>query len=337
MGCVVARASRGLSAIENQEAQVRFSGPQVGFTNVVEACPPLLLEIAAFAVTTPQELFALALSNRCVADLIELAGEALWSQMYLQRWPAFHDCLKFKGASGWARLYAETYAGCLETTLEIYDREKKLGFAMSAMAARVQYDASRKSYVARYLSASEVQPEIVPEEENYRLRFCPVSARERLKPGFPLPSESDDARMELRELSILNIDDLSPTNSERSAMKLDTVPEAYPYRVLEGVPQGLAVGQGVELQWKMQFGSPFGWWFGTLESLHISPDGKLASASIVFPHFPSTSRWYRLRVQFGDEHMRPCAFGGFTGGIRPTDEDEHKQWMLFFPKELVVF
>ena len=48
-------------------------------------------------------------------------------------------------------------------------------------------------------------------------------------------------------------------------------PWALP-EVLEGIPE-LKVGQGVELQWKMQQGSPFGWWFGTVESLERDAGG----------------------------------------------------------------
>lgn len=67
----------------------------------------------------------------------------------------------------------ETVTGKCECTLEVFDREKKIGFAMAAMAARVTFDAgaggSGGGYIARYLSASEVRPEIIPFEEGHRL------------------------------------------------------------------------------------------------------------------------------------------------------------------------
>jgi len=44
-----------------------------------------------------------------------------------------------------------------------------------------------------------------------------------------------------------------------------------------------------------------------------------------------------LEVRIGDAELRPCSFGGFTGGLRPMSEDEHAHWMRFFPKEPVVF
>jgi len=46
-------------------------------------------------------------------------------------------------------------------------------------------------------------------------------------------------------------------------------------QVLEGVPD-LKIGQGLELQWKMQQGSPFGWWFGTVESVERDAGGARA-------------------------------------------------------------
>merc|ERR1712151_93727 len=100
---------------------------------------------------------------------------------------------------------------------------------------------------------------------------------------------------------------------------------AYPYKVLEGT-HGLRVGEGVELQWKMQSGGPFGWWYGRLEALKYGTDGK-ATATITFRHFPTTSRWYKLQFDFGDGETRPCAFGGYTGGLRAvTSEVEEQRW-----------
>jgi hypothetical protein len=105
---------------------------------------------------------------------------------------------------------------------------------------------------------------------------------------------------------------------------------AYPYKVLEGT-HGLRVGGGVELQWKMQSGGPFGWWYGHLEALERGADGRRTTATITFPHFPTTSDWYRLRVQVGDGEIRECTFGGYTGGLRATASDvEKKHWMQFF-------
>lgn len=173
---------------------------------------------------------------------------------------------------------------------------------MGAMPAQVSYESKKEEFVARYLSASEVVPEYIPLCEVHRLRFCPPSARPQLQPG--------KYSKELSEEAVI-----------------------YPYRVLEGL-DGLVVGKGVELQWKMQYASPFGWWYGHLEHLqNDAPALGLATVTITFPHFKRSSLWYRLQVIVGDERMRVCSFGGYTGGLRGVSDEEHKRWMDFFPKK----
>ena len=80
--------------------------------------------------------------------------------------------------------------------------------------------------------------------------------------------------------------------------------------------------------------SPFR--YGRLDALALSADGS-AQATITFNHFPAGSRWHRLDVVVGDSKVRDCSFGGHTGGIRPVSGEENRQWMMFFPKEPVVF
>jgi len=289
---------------------------------VVECLPPLLFEIVGYAAGKPNEFAGLCMSSRVLTAQLEFVVDSLWSGLFKCRWPTFHECLRYQGGQDWKSLYRETLAGRCECTLEVFDREKKLGFAMAAMAARIQYESRMDAYVARYLSASEVLPEKIPVCEESRLRFCPESARERLRPGFPAAgSTARDGGRCSRTTELVKASASSPS---------------YPYRVLEGFSD-LRADQGVELQWKMQYGSPFGWWYGHLESLTHEPDGKTARATIAFQHFPSTSRWYRLEVTFGDSEMRACSFGGYTGGIRSVSEAEAERWMRFFPKEPVVF
>jgi len=281
-------------------------------TMLVECHQPLLLEIASYVSDSATDVVNFTnLTSQLLSRQIAFAGNSLWGSVFAARWPAFHECLAFQPDQDWKDNYRCTLSGKREYVLEVFDREKKLGFAMAAMAARITYDKAMSGFVARYLSASEVLPEVIPALEGHRLRFCPPSVRALLQPGISVEAncavEADQGR-----------------------------PLRYPYRVLEGHHE-LVVGQGVELQWKMQFGSPFGWWYGHLEQLHRDPDGKLASATITFRHFPSTSRWYRLEVRFGDSDMRPCSFGGYTGGIRAASPGEHKHWMRYFPKEPVVF
>jgi len=206
----------------------------------------------------------------------------------------------------------------LECVLDVFDRQKKVGFAMAAMPAHIHYDAKVDSYEARYVSANSAStgmPEVIPLVEEHRLRFCPVSARSQLMPAGPFSKRDGDAKLKRVKR---------------------TKDESYPYKVLEGV-QGLAVGKGVELQWRMQRGSPFGWWYGQLESLKIDADGARAMAVIIFTHFPEDSSWYRLQVRFGGPEMVDCPFGGYTGGVRPVSDKEQKHWMRFFPQKPVTF
>ncbi|CAE8654034.1 unnamed protein product, partial [Polarella glacialis] len=94
----------------------------------------------------------------------------------------------------------------------------------------VQYDSSLDSYVVRYISATQVTPEIIPREQEHRLRFCPPSARQRLRPFAAAPTAP------------------APPKQEGSAPEKQGS-EGYPYKVLEGL-DGLEAGVDVELQWK---------------------------------------------------------------------------------------
>jgi hypothetical protein len=301
-----------------------FGSPELcGLSKIVECFQPLLFEIAGFLAGSPKEFALLCeTSANFVSVQIRPMANSLWSDMYSKRWPTFHDCMNFQGLQDWRNLYLETLYGNLECTLEVFEREKKLGFAMAAMPARLQYEARLGAYVARYLSASQVPPEKIPSHEEHRLRFCPESVRAQLLRSCP--SESGDAKTPNSPVK------KAPYSSNRRYYI-----EGYPYRVLEGL-EGLEVGRNVELQWKMQEGSPFGWWYGRLDALALSADG-LAQATITFNHFPTSSRWYRLDVAFGDSRIRDCSFGGYTGGIRPVSEEEIRQCMMFFPKDPVVF
>lgn len=288
------------------------------FTYLAESFQPLMFELAEYLADVPRDIEHLQMLS---ASLFPVGSTGallvLWQQMLAARWPAFYDCLAYRGVRAWRDAYRMILSGQLEVTLEIYDREKKPGFAMAAMAARVQYVRKEGGYVAKYLSASEVLPEVISECEEYRLRFCPAAVRDALRPGHPLPETSQS-------------DERPNVQSAAEAAS------AYPYRVLEGV-DGLEVGSGVELQWKMQLGSPFGWWYGHLEALVHDEERKCATATITFRHFPPASRWYRLQVYFGDSQMRPCSFGGYTGGIRGVNAAERRHWMQFFPQDPVLF
>lgn len=280
-------------------------------TGIADCVGPIFAHIAGFAASTPKEYVSICkqLSPACA----NASGDSVvdyWAQMYQSRWPAFYASQSDKGVKNWSEAYKHTKAGSVDCVLEIFDREKKRGFAMSAMPARVSVDVERNGFIARYISASVVPPEFIPACEEHRLRYCPSSVRRRLRPDLPTPAE--------------------PQNPEVS------VSENYPHRLLTDLDE-FEIGQPVELQWKMQYGSPFAWWYGHLEAIRYDQGSSTATATITFPHFPSECRWYRLRVTFGDGQMRACEFGGYTGGLRATNEAENKQWMFFFPQEPVVF
>lgn len=271
-----------------------------GLSLLAQCHQALLLTVAELAVGSSYELVHFCeQSTTFIRAETRLIVDSLWQGLYAQKWPAFHDYMLHQAAKDWRTMYREATAGRSELLLEVFHREKKRGFVMSAMPAFVRYEAMLGGYIAKYISASSVRPELIPHREGYRLRFCPTSARERLRPCSP-PAER-------------------------------AVPP-YPFRVLEGV-DGLKPGQGVELQWKMQGGSPFGWWYAHLEALHHEQGEDIATATITFPHFAPNSQWYRLDVRFGSSQMRPCAFGGFTGGIRPASTSDRKRWALFLPRK----
>merc|ERR1719265_277386 len=210
----------------------------------------------------------------------------------MNKWPAFHEAVSFNSRKqDWRRIYQETQMGRCECTLEVFDREKKPGFAMAAMPARVQFKAKLNGFIARYISASPVRPELIPSTEGHRIRFCPPSVRERLQPyGVTMSPggmsiSSSDARVP---------DAFCSSKIMRSFPGEKSSSSDYPYRVLEST-DGLEVGKGVELQWKMQEHSPFGWWYGTLGALKHFRDqnGEYAVATITFDHFPRNSLWFR--------------------------------------------
>mmetsp|Transcript_120277 Transcript_120277/g.208781 ORF Transcript_120277/g.208781 Transcript_120277/m.208781 type:complete len:434 (-) Transcript_120277:68-1369(-) len=346
----------------------------------VECLPPLLAEIVEYLAHSPDDLFHLLGTMHGVRKALH----EYWAQLYASRWPAFAEATRFQcclngllgkpsfaeGVTSWKDLYLATLTGRHECVLEVFDREKRNGFAMSAWPARMRYETSSSSYVAQYISAGVAKSEQIDGSEGYRLRFCPAreqliskatktggAAPLRCKQGtrttFMLPNEMQDSDSDgktsssssgpavgsffgrLRRPSVSStirgaFSRASSCSDPTPAPVAEEKPEAetegdYPYKVLEGI-QDLQVGRPVELQWKLNEQSPFGWWYGNLESLRRDDDGRRATATLTFRHFPRCSRWYRLEVVFGDAEIRPCAFGGKTGGIRAVNEEDFKQW-----------
>jgi len=316
---------------------------------IAECLDPLLAVIGGYLAETPRDVVCLFyLTSGSLASQASFAMNTLWQDMYALRWKGFFEALRFQQrGDNWLELYKDTLRGHCEFMLEVFDRQKKEGFAMSAMPARIHYDSGEDGYVAWYISASEVPPELIPAAEAHRLRFCPASVREPLWRDAPpavceLPYDRLWCSFKSRAGCCMRRRSSSGSGDEmtrrRSSSgdwpKAETSDEskqgAYPYCVLEGTT-GLKIGGAVELQWKMQDQSPFGWWYGQLEELQHHSDGKLATATVVFPHFAATSQWYRLAVAFGDNEVRDCALGGKSGGLRPVRDGEKVQWMQHFP------
>lgn len=268
---------------------------------------PVASHILEFLAAPVDMVRTFVLGSKSIAEHSWQIRTAKWEAMFRDRWPAFFQCLRYEGRAqavlDWELTYQQMVEGKKEEVLEVFDREKKIGFSMSCMIAKVSWESKTQSYMASYVSASHVLPERISYDESNRLRFCPASAAAQLQPELAPP----------------------------------TALEIYPYRVLQGL-EGLRVGASVELQWKMQMGSPFGWWYGVVEQMerNCGEEGT-AAVTITFRHFPANSRWYRLRVVVGDGVMRRCAIGGYHGGIRAVTPEEDKQWKLFFPKETIMF
>ncbi len=67
------------------------------------------------------------------------------------------------------------------------------------------------------------------------------------------------------------------------------------------------------------------------------PGGSKAKVTMIFDHFPASSRWRRLQIIVGDGVVRQCAIGGWHGGVRAVTAAEKKEWVKFYPKEPVTF
>mmetsp|Transcript_27432 Transcript_27432/g.63899 ORF Transcript_27432/g.63899 Transcript_27432/m.63899 type:complete len:455 (-) Transcript_27432:550-1914(-) len=268
---------------------------------------PVASHVLEFLDAPLDMIVGFCLSSKSIADHSWQIRSRKWEALFAAKWPAFYTSLRYEPKApawtDWEEMYKQMVLGRIEEVLEVFDREKKVGFSMSCMIAKVSWEQKSQSYVACYVSASHVLPERIPYEASQRLRFCPDSAASQLQPEIAPP----------------------------------TAAEIYPYRVFRGL-DGVAVGKGVELQWKMQMGSPFGWWYGVVEHVERNyGEDETAAVTLTFRHFPAHSRWYRLRVLAGDGVMRKCSIGGYHGGIRAVTPEEDKQWQLFFPKEPISF
>jgi hypothetical protein len=309
-----------------------------------ESVTPLFFELVEYLAASPRDCVPLCnIVSHSFAVLGRPISNALWSMLYMQRWPAFHECLRFHGTTTWKPAYQDMMQGKVLCALEIYHREKKLGFTMSCMPAKVRYDKKQDAYLVKYVSASDVPLETIPVQQESRVRFLQSSARCLLQLESSAPQSQAQVRAKparsvaAAKLAVAAAHSLrrhvSPTTPVKPASPILTnaADSSYSYRSIEGIDEGLRIGAGVEIQWKMQSGSPFGWWYGELEDLERQPGASVAKATIVFKHFPPNSRWYRMQVVFGDGGIRDSNFGGKTGGIRSTAADLQQRWYGFLP------
>lgn len=292
-----------------QPPRLRAAQDSSRLLEVMDDQLPFLEKIISF-MEAPRDLL-----NVCTTSYFVCEQDHYWESLFEITWPAFYESLTCQGQQNWRSLHHQMLNGKIACILEVFHREKSPGFTMSCVPGWVHWETKSDSYVVNYVTFdSDVRPESIPRWEGHRLRFCPADVRERLQP---------------LEAELPTVKPSSCLRRDQSVVRL----LGYPYESLPGV-DNFEVGGGVELQWKKQDGAAFGWWHALLEHLTLDSHGRSAVATLVFPHFPTNSSFYRLRVRFGDGCMRPCDFGGISGGLRPISEAEEQHWLRFFrPRE----
>lgn len=287
------RQSASLSASPAVQKAVALGG-RCPVRHFLEVSGPVWDNVIAFC-GTPSDIYGAFMMCR----FEDICGEWFqnhpqWEVIFRSRWPAMHSAHKHAHERAWKRTFTETSTGMRSCLLEVLDRELKPGFAMSAHPAICYWDQGRNSYAAKYLSVSDVPEEYIPLKEGLRrLRFCPATARA----GMTCPYSGGIDPFRVLPMGELTFDELQTT-----------------------FPQG----QGIELQWKMRAGGPFGWWYAEVEGVEARGNGF--HAMLLFRHFPASSPWYRLLVPLCLTNPEPCAIGGFCGGLRRCTAEEQATW-----------
>lgn len=86
---------------------------------------------------------------------------------------------------------------------------------------------------------------------------------------------------------------------------------------------GLTVGEEVEVQWKGRRCHPYGWWFGTVQSVRGN------RVVLLFRQYPRSSVWHRVRapIKPGAEAVVNGDWSfGYVGGLRRLTEAEREEW-----------
>lgn len=287
-----------LEAVHRRETHDGMA-QRLNLMSIAEMTQPLLFNIIEFLADSPWDAVTLCrLTSFSMAATATPFVNRVWSTFFFRKWPAMYECMRFHGVACWQSLYRDTKRGKTECVLEVYHRAKKRGFIMSAMAAVVSYDSTKNAYLAKYISRRNVVPELIPLSEENRLRFVPAFARKLL----PEPDGPSTA-----------------------------VSTSYLYRILEGTNGKPCPGFAVEVQWMMQAGSPFGWWYAEIESVQHDQRGNPIEASLIFKQFEPHSPWYRMQAPLGGAERHPCSLGGWLGGLHVLSPEEKKRWLTFLP------
>lgn len=286
--------------------------PSSSLESLAEGTLPLLISVVDFLLEPREFVRVCGLASSTLAARCRLSTHPHWEAMYRRRWPTFYEAMLHMGVKDWRMVLKLTFLGRCSSILEVFHRQHHRAFARAVVTAWVSWEATAGCYMAKYLGGAEGSVEQIPEEEAvWRLRFCPAPVRGILRPGrMPSPEE-----IQLEELM-------------ESDPMCRVAATPYPFRVLKGVDATLAVGQGVELQWKMQEDGPFGWWYGRLEEIHLKDDGRSVIVTILFEQFAKDSPWHRQVVEVGDGKMRLAAVGGYTGGLRGCTVKDQQQWTV---------
>eukprot|EP00439_Symbiodinium_sp_Y106_P017904 s5551_g2.t1 len=125
---------------------------------------PVASHILEFLAAPVDMVRTFVLGSKSIAEHSWQIRTAKWEAMFRDRWPAFFECLRYEGraqavldswhglvtsrrrsvaymqAADWELTYQQMVEGKKEEVLEVFDREKKIGFSMSCMIAKVTWE-----------------------------------------------------------------------------------------------------------------------------------------------------------------------------------------------------
>ncbi|KAL4436961.1 hypothetical protein ABPG75_004100 [Micractinium tetrahymenae] len=234
----------------------------------------------------------------CSKRLASLAGEdALWRDLVHAQLPHAAALLEsgqpewWAGASWRQRLHALATGATFQA--QVYNREPENeaeDFLLSAYDATVWLPPAS----ARTLLRGGGEGEVL-----FSARYLPMG-------GMKAAEEAGVAAARLR---------LPPRGSSPHAVYGGDGGAAF--------TAGLSVGEEVEVQWKGRRCHPYGWWFGTVQSVRGN------RVVLLFRQYPRSSVWHRVRapIKPGAEAVVNGDWTfGYVGGLRRLAEGERKEW-----------